>query len=113
MSNTDSIKYIIDDDGMVIDTDTGEIIDNQDIIRAKELKRNEEFISATNELIQLGYDNVDRIIKYKGVEYPCMTIKQNYTFGKVFRVALREIMKDGKYRDFMKDELKKQGYKVE
>lgn len=96
MSNIDNIKYIIDDDGMIVDTETGEIIDNQDIIRAKELKRNEDFISATNELIQLGYSNVDRIVKYKGIEYPCVVIKQNYTFGKVFRVALREIMKDGK-----------------
>lgn len=96
MNDLDNVKYVVDDDGRIIDKDTGEIIDNHELINAKELKRNEDFISATNELMQLGYTDFDRIIKYKGIEYPCVTIKQKYTFGKVFRVALREIMKDGK-----------------
>lgn len=95
-SNMDGVKYLIDDDGRIIDKDTGEIIDNKEIINAKEIKRNENFIIATEELVQLGYDGVDRIVKYKGIKYPCVTIKEKYTFGKVFRVALREIMKNGK-----------------
>lgn len=92
----ENIKYIVDDDNRFVDLDTGEIIDSKSLIGAKKSKRNEDFISATEELIQLGYNDIDRIVQYKGVKYPCVTIKQNYTYGKVFRVALREIMKDGK-----------------
>ncbi len=46
--------------------------------------------------------------------------KSGHIFGTGFWTSKRsymdnavEIMKDGKYRDFMKEELKKQGYKVE
>lgn len=95
-SNTESIRYVVDDDGMFVDLDTGEIIDNKEIISAIETKRNENFISATDEMMSFGYNDFDRIVKYKGVEYPCVTVKKNYTFGKVFRVAIREIMRDGK-----------------
>lgn len=96
MINREEVRYIVDDDGRYIDVDTGEIIDDKQIIKAVAFKRNENFISATNTMIELGYKDVDRIVKYKGVEYPCVTIKEKYTYGKVFRVALREIMKDGK-----------------
>lgn len=96
MKLKNDIRYVVDDDGRFIDLDTGEIINNKEIVDAIETKRNEDFMSATDKMINFGYDDFDRIIKYKGVEYPCVTIKQKYTFGKVFRVALREIMKDGK-----------------
>lgn len=96
MKTQNDIRYIVDDDGRFIDLDTGEVIDNKEIVDAIETKRNEDFISKTNEMIKLGYKDVDRIVKYKGIEYPCVTIKEKYTYGKVFRVALREIMKDGK-----------------
>lgn len=96
MKTQNDIRYIVDDDGRFIDLDTGEVIDNKEIVDAIETKRNEDFISKTNEMIKLGYRDVDRIVKYKGIEYPCVTIKEKYTYGKVFRVALREIMKDGK-----------------
>lgn len=92
----ENIKYIVDDDGQFNDLDTGEIIDNKELIKAKKNKLNADFITTAQELIELGSNEDIRIVKYKGVNYPCTTIKQNYTFGKVFRVAIREIMRDGK-----------------
>lgn len=92
----ENIRYIVDDDGQFNDLDTGEIIDNKELIKAKKNKLNADFITTAQELIELGSNEDIRIVKYKGVNYPCTTIKQNYTFGKVFRVAIREIMKDGK-----------------
>ncbi|MGJ0846638.1 hypothetical protein ACR77J_08115 [Tissierella praeacuta] len=66
------------------------------------------------------YSVVDGSSSVEGIAYIVHSGKSGKVFGEGYWTQerhymsnAREEMKDGKYRDFMKEELKKQGYKVE
>jgi hypothetical protein len=92
----DDIKYIIDDDGRLIDIDTGEIIDRDQIKDAYEKQLFKKYYEIHKELLALDLDTELLIIKNRGENYKCVQIKRDYTFGKVFRVAVRELMEKNK-----------------
>ena len=88
----DETKYIVDDDNRIIDISTGEIIDKQNMKYALENKITQKYIEISQEILNLGL-NIDlQLIKSHGEEYNCVRIKDKYTFGKVFRVSVRELL---------------------
>lgn len=84
---------IITSDGQVVEDSTGEILDTQLVHKLKF----DNLIYETNELNKekraSGSKETYRVIQINGEKHNCVQIKQDYTFGKVFRVALRELMK--------------------
>ena len=84
---------IVTDDGQIVEDSTGEILDTQLVHKLKF----DNLIFETNELNKekraFGSKETYRVIQINGEQHNCVNIKQDYTFGKVFRVALRELMK--------------------
>ena len=74
---------------------TGEVIDLEKIKQAKQTKCIETFDNMHREMTELGMENELKIIKAKGKKHRCISIKLGYTFGKVFRVVLRDLIKSG------------------
>lgn len=86
-------SYVLNDEGKCIDVSTGEVVNIQKIIQLKQKQAELDFQKVQTEILALGGTDKDvKIVKYKGKENECVTIKENYEFGKVFRVDLRDIV---------------------
>ena len=92
--NIDFENYYIDESNQLIDMTTGEIVDREKIKRAYENKITEDRNEYAKELSKMGIVFDISIIKYRGVEYPVVTIKKDYSFRKVFVVDVREVIKE-------------------
>jgi len=83
---------IVTDDGQVVEDSTGEVLDTQLVHKLKF----DNLVFETNELNKekraFGSKETYRVIQINGEQHNCVNIKQDYTFGKVFRVALKELM---------------------
>ena len=89
-------QYFIDESNQLIDLDTGEIINRDDIKDAYTNKLLEQSNKYQDELLKIGSCLDIKIIKYMGRDYSVIPIKKNYTFGKVFRMSVRDLMKENK-----------------
>lgn len=95
MSKYNKERYVVNDDGEIIDIFTGETKSKKELFESKEKELIEGFYGSIEEMSDLGYLKDMRVVQYKGVSYPCKTVKEKYMFGKVFNVVLREIMSSG------------------
>lgn len=86
-------RYYKTDEGQIVDTSTGEIVDVDEIEKAISKNVIDNFTKANRDLHKLGLDTNLRIIRARdGQLYPCAKIKERYVFNKVFRVEVRNML---------------------
>jgi hypothetical protein len=93
MESMEMPRYFITENNEILDTSTGEVISLDEIKRAKEEKVAKELSNIRSELKSLNIHSDLVLIKQRGENYPCVKVKPNHYFQKVFRVEVRELMK--------------------
>lgn len=79
----------------IVDKDTGEVIDINEIKKAIQEKAIEKVNEANKDIFELDLPLELKIIKVKGIDYSTCSVKENYQFEKVYNVDVRELMKSG------------------
>ena len=88
--------YKITKSNQIVDDGTKEIVNTKEIRKAIEEKMMQDVNEANEKIFDLGLPLEIKIIKIKGIEFPTYSIKENYQFGKVYNVDVKELMKSGK-----------------
>lgn len=89
-------RYKRTSENQVVDKETGEIINYDEILEAQQEHIVEEYTQMKTECFLLQKDAKIRIVKYQGVKHPCVTIKKDYTFNKIFRGDMKVLLKENK-----------------
>jgi hypothetical protein len=87
-------RYKKINENQVTDKETGEIINYDEILKAQQELIEEEYTQLKDECFLLGKNIPIKIVKLNGVKYPCVTIKKNYTFNKIFRGDMKMLLKN-------------------
>lgn len=99
MENIEEVqnRYIYNEDGQLIDVDTGEIINKKGLIKAHENYLYEQFSKVNSELIDIGENLNIRIVKdRRGNEYHSYNVKEGFHFVKIFKVDVRDMLERSK-----------------
>lgn len=89
-------RYKRTSENQVVDKETGEIINYDEILEAQQEQIINDYTQMKNECILLDKDLFIRIVKFQGIKHPCVTIKKDYTFNKVFRGDMKMMLKENK-----------------
>lgn len=89
-------RYKKTSENQIVDKETGEIIDYDEIVKAQQEHIVEEYNQIKTNCMILHKQPEIRIVKYQGVKSPCVTIKKNYTFNKVFRGDMKMLLSNVK-----------------
>lgn len=90
-----SHKYIVQDNGKIVDTTTGEIVSKKDVKKLLQNEVADYMLENELEMQKLGETLGLQIVTDKrGAKYSVLKVKGDYEFVKVFKVALREALSD-------------------
>lgn len=87
-------RYITTDTNELIDRENGEIINLNDIKKAKKKKLIDKVQEVNKELHELGLESEMIICEYKGNTYNCIKIKPNFQFDKMFRTSMQDVIRE-------------------
>lgn len=90
-------KYFYNEDGQLIDVETGEIINTKEIVKAHQQHLYKEFCKSNSNLIDIGENLEIRVVKDKrGNEYQSVNVKEGFHFMKLFKVDVRDMLEKSK-----------------
>jgi hypothetical protein len=86
-------KYEIDKNGVLYDTDTGEVINKKEIKKAYQAELARQLLEHEMELNEINEHMGLRLVQDKrGNDFHVLNVKEGFHFVKVFKVALREVL---------------------
>ena len=87
------MSKIMDDNGLVIESSTGEVIMSNDELKDIIIQRQKDEFKKGREILQsLGLDQEYNLIKINKEETDTILVKKGYDFNRIFRVEMRNVM---------------------